>query len=66
MRNKVYEQKLGFGYRYAVIYEHVQHFLIESQKKMQQKAWGMKINLNLDQKMILLPKFLDIIYSSYF
>ena len=64
MSNKVYEQKLlknQFWYRYGVIYGHLQHFFIESQKKMQKNALGIKVNLNLDQKRIL-PQNRLIIY----
>ena len=49
--------KNRFWYRYEVIYEHLQHFFIESQKKCKQNALGIKINLNLDLKMIVLQDF---------
>jgi hypothetical protein len=43
--NKVYEQKLlknQFWHRSDVIYEHLQYIFIESQKKMQNNAFGIK------------------------
>ena len=52
--------KNRFWYRYEVIYEHLQHFFIESQKKMQKNALGIKINLNLDQERILIQNLLII------
>ena len=53
--------KNRFWYRCEVIYGHLQHFFIESQKKMQKNALGIKVNLNLDQKRIL-PRNLLILY----
>ena len=49
-----------FWYRYKVIYEYLQHFFIENQKKMQKNALGIKINLNLDQERILIQNLLII------
>ena len=63
MRNKVYEQKLlksWFWYRSAVVYEHLHHFFIESQKKCKKNALGVKIILNINQIMILLQNSLII------
>ena len=52
--------KNRFWYRYEVIYEHLQHFFIESQKNAKKNALGIKINLNLDQKRMLLQNHLII------
>ena len=63
MRNKVYEQKLlknRFWYRSEVIYEPCVTFFLEKLEKMQKNASGIKIKLNLDPKMIVLPNFLII------
>ena len=58
--------KNRFWYRYEVIYEYLQHFFIENQKKMQKNALGIKINLNLDQEIqnlliIYIPHTLEFI-----
>ncbi len=58
MSNKHLENRLWC--RCEVIYEYLQHFFIENQKKMQKNALGIKINLNLDQERILIQNLLII------
>ena len=58
MSKKLLENR--FWYRYKVIYEYLQHFSRENQKRMQKNALGIKINLNLDQERILIQNLLII------
>ena len=63
MRNKVYKQKLlknRFWHRSEVIYELCVAFFHEKLEKKQKNASGIKIKLNLDPKIIVLPNFLII------
>ena len=58
--------KNRFWYRYEVIYEHLQHFFIESQKKMQKNAIGYKSQFESWPKKDITSKPLINIYFSYF
>ena len=53
-------RRINFEYRTVVINEHLRHLFIESQKKKLKKnnEWGIKININLVQKMIILQNLL--------
>ena len=57
--------KNRFWYRYEVIYEHLQHFFIESQKKMQKKCIGYENQFESWPKKDITSKPLNNIYSSY-